>query len=84
MPTYEYRAVDVQAACEQARELITADRTADPTGEGIRRLNLVGSLDVTFDPQDRAPMLSHLVQRMLAKLGAPLHPDHGTVTLLRT
>ena len=83
-PSDRVPAVLVAATCEQARELLAADRTADPAGEGIRQLSLVGSLSVIFDPQDRPPMLAHLVQAMLAKLGSVLSSKTGTTKLIRT
>ena len=73
----------VSATCEQARELLAADRTAAPAGEGLKQLTLVGTLSVTFD-KNRMPMLSHLVKTMLAKLGTLLQASQGTVKLLRT
>jgi hypothetical protein len=72
------------AACEQARELLTADRTAAPAGEGIKQMNLVGSLGVMFDLKDRPPMLSHLVQTLLAKVGSLVRESNGTAKLVRT
>ena len=72
------------AACEQARELLTADRTGAPAGEGVKQLNLVGSLGVIFDARDRPPMLSHLVQTMLAKVGSLVRESNGTAKLVRT
>jgi len=72
------------ATCEQARELIKADRTADPMGEGIIQMTMVGSLSITFDRNGRIPILSHLVQSMLAKLGTLLQTTSGTSKLLRT
>ena len=73
----------VAATCEQARELLAADRTAAPAGEGIKQLTLVGTLSVTFD-KNRMPVISHLAQTMLAKLGTLLQASQGTVRLIRT
>jgi len=74
----------LNATCEQARELIKADRTTDPMGEGLIQMTMVGSLSITFDRKGRIPMLSHLVQSMLAKLGILLQTTSGTAKLLRT
>jgi len=71
----------VAAACEQARELILLDRTANPLGEGLKSSKL-GDTAQTFDKTDRRPILSRLVQSLLAKYGAAVRGS-GTVTLRR-
>src|SRR5688500_17528609 len=38
----------VDATCEMAREVLIADRTAAPEGEGIVQVGVVGSLNITF------------------------------------
>jgi hypothetical protein len=72
------------ATCEMARELLIADRTDAPDGEGIGQLSLVGALQISFDKADRQPVISHVAQAMLAKLGTLLHPHNGTAKLVRT
>src|SRR5688500_13012143 len=47
----------VNATAELARELIKADRTDDPDGEGISQLSLTGSLTIIFNPRDRQPIM---------------------------
>jgi hypothetical protein len=74
----------VDATIETARELIKANRTDDPDGEGIRRMTLTGALTVTFDPQDRAPVIPHVAQAMLSKLGSFMAAKSGTARLVRT
>jgi len=70
----------VQATCEQARELILLDRTANPLGEGLLSSKL-GDTAQTFDKTDRRPILSRLVQSLLTKLGSSVHG--ATVSLRR-
>src|SRR5438093_6912314 len=53
------------ATCEMARELLTADRTLAPNGEGLKNMSLVGTLSFTFDKNDCPPAISHLAQSML-------------------
>ncbi len=73
----------VNATIETARALIEQDRTADPDGEGIAKLGLVGTLNVTFDKQDRLPVIPHVAQAMLAKLGELQSGGAGSVRLTR-
>lgn len=74
----------VDATCEFARELLAADRTAAPDGEGIKQLNLVGSIGLTYDKSDTRPVIPHVVQVMLAKLGSLISAKEGTAKLVRT
>ena len=74
----------VSATCEMARELLLLDRTAAPDGEGIKQLTVVGALSVTYDRRDRLPVISHLTQTLLEKLGTLLVPGSGTARLVRT
>jgi hypothetical protein len=72
----------VQATCEMARELIIVDRTAAPAGEGLKYQNI--SADQTgYDKNDRRPIISHVAQAMLAKLGSLLKSKSGAVLLTR-
>jgi hypothetical protein len=72
------------ATIETARELIKADRTADPDGEGLATLALTGTLSITFDKSDRAPVVPHVAQAMLSKLGEYMKSNTGMVRLVRT
>ena len=72
------------ATIETARELIKADRTASPDGEGLATLGLTGMLSLTFDKRDRAPVISAVAQAMLSKLGQYLNSTSGVVRLIRT
>src|SRR5438552_6335920 len=72
------------ATCEMARELLASDRTSDPQGEGVKVLNVVGSIALTFDKKDRLPVISHLAQTMLSKLGSLAAPSSSMARLIRT
>jgi Putative DnaT-like ssDNA binding protein len=79
------------AACEMARELLVADRTASAPGEGIHsdytaHMVAGGISDITnktYDKSDTRPVISHVAQAMLAKYGAPIKGGAGSVRLLR-
>ncbi len=73
----------VDAACELARELLIADRTAAPAGEGLKYSN-VGTTQTGYDPADRRPIISQVAQAMLAKYGSLLKSRSGAVRLVRT
>jgi len=70
------------ATCELARELLVADRTGAPAGQGLKYLN-DGSTQTGYDPADRRPTISHVAQAMLAKLGSLLRGRSGAVRLVR-
>ena len=72
------------ATVETARELIKADRTEDPDGEGLATLALTGTLSLTFDKRDRRPVIPHVAQAMLSKLGEYMNSTSGVVRLVRT
>jgi hypothetical protein len=72
----------VDATCEMARELLIADRTASPAGEGLKYLN-VGTTQTGYDKTDTRPIISHVAQAMLAKHGALVAAKSGTVSLVR-
>ena len=73
----------VQAACELARELLIADRTAAPAGEGLKYYNDAGK-QTGYDKSDRRPIIPAVVQALLAKYGALLQAKSGAVKLIRT
>ena len=72
----------VQSACELARELLIADRTAAPAGEGLKYYNDAGK-QTGYDKADRRPVIPAVVQAMLAKYGAMLQAKSGSVKLVR-
>ena len=72
----------VEAACELARELIIADRTAAPAGEGLKYYNDAGK-QTGYDKADTRPMFPKLVQAMLAKYGSLISAKSGVVKLIR-
>ena len=72
----------VRATCELARELIVADRTQPPPGEGFKQIQLVGSLMATFDKLDQPGVLTGEVKKLLAKWGMRI--DRAAGRLVRT
>jgi Putative DnaT-like ssDNA binding protein len=72
----------VQATCEMARELLIADRTTAPPGEGLSYQN-VGGNQTGYDKADKRPVLSQLAQVMLAKYGSQISAKSGAVRLMR-
>jgi hypothetical protein len=73
----------IQATCEMARELIVADRTASPAGEGIKYQN-VGTTQTGYDKSDTRPVISRVAQAMLSKYGTLLNRKGGVVRLVRS
>jgi hypothetical protein len=84
----------VQATCEMARELVIADRTAAPAGEGISstqastatHTGTSGSSSMSstsYSKEDTRPVLSRVAQAMLAKYGALIQGGSGSVRLVR-
>ena len=65
-----------------ARELLTADRTAAPEGEGLKYRS-DATTQVGYDKSDRRPIISELAQVMLAKYGALISGSSGVVRLVR-
>ena len=72
----------VQATCEMARELLIADRTAAPVGEGLKYYNNAG-VQTGYDKTDRRPVLSQVARVMLAKYGVPMSATSGVTKLNR-
>jgi hypothetical protein len=56
------------ATCELARELLKADRTADPDSKGVSSVN-VGPISVTFNADDRPALIPEMVKLMLRPFG---------------
>ena len=73
----------VAACCEQAREILIADRTAAPLGEGMKSSRVADS-EMVFDRNGRAPVLSHYARVLLSKLGDVLDEAGGMVRLTRS
>ena len=72
----------VAATCELARELLVADRTAAPAGEGLSYQN-VGGNQTGYDKSDTRPVIPPIVQAMLARFGTLIRSKSGAVPLLR-
>ena len=72
------------ATIETAREFIKANRADDPDGEGLSKLVLTGSIQLAFDKRDRPPVIPHVAQAMLSKLGEYSKPMAGMARLVRT
>ena len=72
----------VNATCELARELLIADRTASPAGEGLSYQN-VGSTQTGYNKSDTRPIIPAVVQAMLSKYGALIKSRSGAVRLVR-
>lgn len=73
----------IQATCEMARELLIADRTAAPAGEGMKYQN-VGTTQTGYDKSDTRPVISRVAQGMLSKFGTLLNRKGGVVRLVRS
>ena len=65
-----------------ARELLIADRTAAPAGEGLKYYNNAG-VQTGYDKTDRRPIIPAVVQALLAKYGALIKAKSGAVKLIR-
>ena len=66
-----------------ARELLIADRTVAPAGEGLKYYNAAGGVQTGYDKTDRRPVLSQVAQVMLAKYGSQISAKSGAVRLMR-
>ena len=82
------------AVCEMARELLIADRTAAPPGEGISSTQTSSAThdsaggsssqsSTTYSKEDTRPIMSRVAQAMLAKYGALIQGGSGSVRLVR-
>ena len=72
----------VQATCELARELIVADRTAAPPGEGVTLVRAADQSETIYNKRDKRPVISMVAQTLLCKYGALLKKA-GAVRLQR-
>ena len=82
VPTSVVPKAVVQATCELARELLIADRTAAPAGEGLKYQN-VGGNQTGYDKTDTRPVISPVAQAMLIKFGSLVSAKSGAVRLVR-
>jgi hypothetical protein len=73
----------MEATCEMARELLVADRTAAPPGEGLKYLK-EGTTQTGYEKSDTRPVISHVAQAMLCRFGTLLDRKSGTVRLMRS
>ena len=73
----------IDATSELARELLKADRTEDPDGEGLKTWQIVGEFAMEFDKADRRQALTVRVQMMLSKFGAFCAGRSGMAKLTR-
>jgi hypothetical protein len=73
----------VKAACEMAREVIALDRTAAPDGEGVTQIGVVGTVNITFDKDDRRKILTELARLFLSKLGELIDLTTGPALAVR-
>ena len=71
------------ATCEMARELLIADRTAAPAGEGLKYFN-DGGEQTGYDKTDTRPTISHFAQALLARYGTLIKSASGAVWLVRS
>jgi hypothetical protein len=72
----------IAATCELARELLIADRTAAPAGEGLKYYN-AGGIQTGYDKADRRPIIPAVVQALLTKYGSLIQAKSGAVKLVR-
>jgi hypothetical protein len=75
----------VDATCEMARELLIADRTAAPAGEGIAWVTTGAGVTFSstrYSKGDTPPTISHVAQAMLVKYGT-LMQGSGAARLVR-
>jgi hypothetical protein len=86
----------LRATCEMARELLIADRTAAPAGEGLDTVSTAHathaatgtgsdstSSTTKYNKSDTRPVISRVAQAMLSKYGALVDGGSGAVRLTR-
>ena len=94
VPSDEVPAGVACAVCEMARELLIADRTAAPPGEGISSTQTSSAThdsaggsssqsSTSYSKEDTRPIVSRVAQAMLAKYGALIQRGSGSVRLVR-
>ena len=72
----------IDATCEMARELLIADRTVAPAGEGISA-TWTDTGGTKYSKWDTRPIISHVAQAMLSKFGALVRSRADAVRLIR-
>lgn len=65
-----------------ARELLIADRTASPAGEGLKYQN-AGGTQTGYDKSDTRPIISPVAQALLARYGTLIKSKSGAMNLVR-
>ncbi|MBI5385012.1 MAG: hypothetical protein HZA90_10040 [Verrucomicrobia bacterium] len=73
----------VKATCELAKELLLQDRTTAPPGEGVIA-TWTDTTGTKYSKTDKRPVLSYLVQSLLAKYGVSVRRGNSVVRLVRT
>ena len=73
----------IQATCEMARELLIADRTGPPAGEGISMQRNADLSEISYSKKDRRPVITCAAAGLLSKYGSLLK-KMNTVRLVRT
>lgn len=85
----------VAATCEMARELLIADRTAAPAGEGLESVATAHSSQDTngatsdssstkYSKGDTRPVISRVAQALLSRFGTAVSAGSGMVRLVRS
>lgn len=85
----------VAATCEMARELLIADRTAAPAGEGLESVATAhssqdangttsDSSSTKYSKSDTRPVVSRVAQALLSRFGAAVSGKSGMVRLVRS
>lgn len=59
----------VDATCEQARLLTVTDRTADPEGSGLKRVDVFEAIEIEFDRWTAPDTVTKFVADLLRKVG---------------
>jgi hypothetical protein len=72
----------VKATCELAKELLIQDRTTAPPGEGLIA-QWTDTSGTKYSKSDKRPVLSYLVQSLLAKYGVSVRRGGSMTRLVR-
>jgi hypothetical protein len=72
----------VKATCELAKELSVQDRTTAPPGEGLVA-QWTDTSGTKYSKSDKRPVLSYLVQSLLAKYGVTVRRGSSMTRLVR-
>lgn len=82
-PTIVPRPV-IDATCELALQLLIGERTGDSQGQGVKRIELAGAIEIEFDGKASPLVVTRDVINMLSKYGRPIGAGSGAVKLQRT